>query len=272
MERLVETQKPFFRESGVGPSVICLHSNASSSSQWRALTTRIEKDFTVYAPDLYGAGKSPQWPSNDVMSLADEISLIDPILGKASSPCALIGHSYGAAVALVAALANPEKVRTLVLYEPTLFSLLIAEYPLTQDADGIRAVVNQAGRFLDSGEKNGAAECFIDYWATPGTWKNIPDSQKQQIAESITNVRRWAHALFTEPTKLDAFRNLSIPILYMYGEQSTQSAHGVGRLLTKTLPNIEVVPFSNLGHMGPVTNPDTVNNTIIEFLARKFVN
>ena len=268
----METQKPFFRESGVGPSVICLHSNASSSSQWKALTTRLEKNFTVYAPDLYGAGKSPQWPSSDVISLADEVAFIDPILWKASSPCALIGHSYGAAVAMVAALANPEKVRTLVLYEPTLFSLLEAEHPLTQDAEGIRAAVNKAGTFLDSGDKNGAAECFIDYWTVPGAWKNIPDSQKHQIAESITSVRRWAHALFTEPTKLEAFRSLSIPVLYMYGEQSTKSAHGVTRLLTNTLPNIEVVAFSNLGHMGPVTNPDTVNNSIEEFLARKFVN
>jgi hypothetical protein len=29
--------KPFFREAGVGPGVVCLHSNAASSNQWRGL-------------------------------------------------------------------------------------------------------------------------------------------------------------------------------------------------------------------------------------------
>ena len=41
----------------------------------------------------------------------------------------LVGHSYGAAVALIAALACPERVRALVLYEPTLFSLVDADAP-----------------------------------------------------------------------------------------------------------------------------------------------
>ena len=31
------TPDVFFREAGRGPGVVCLHSNASSSSQWRAL-------------------------------------------------------------------------------------------------------------------------------------------------------------------------------------------------------------------------------------------
>ena len=28
---------PFFREAGAGPGVVCLHSNASNSNQWRSL-------------------------------------------------------------------------------------------------------------------------------------------------------------------------------------------------------------------------------------------
>ena len=34
------------------------------------------------------------------------------------------------------------------------------------------------------------------------------------------------------------------------------------------LPQVEVVEFEKLGHMGPVTHPDVVNETIGQFLER----
>ena len=119
--------EPFFREAGTGPSVVCLHSNASTSGQWRGLMDRLAPKFRVLAPDSYGAGKSPDWPSDRRIRLLDEVALIEPVLARAGSPLALVGHSYGAAVALIAALTDPARVRAMVLYEPTLFALLDAK-------------------------------------------------------------------------------------------------------------------------------------------------
>src|SRR5262245_52977692 len=51
----------FFREVGQGPGVVCLHSNASSSSQWRSLMEALAPKFHVFAVDSYDAGKSPAW-------------------------------------------------------------------------------------------------------------------------------------------------------------------------------------------------------------------
>ena len=60
-----------------------------------------------------------------------------------------------------------------------------------------------------------------------GSWEQTPEARKPPIAASVTNVRRWAHALCTEPTALPAFRSLDIALLYMVGKRSTRSAHGV---------------------------------------------
>jgi pimeloyl-ACP methyl ester carboxylesterase len=101
-----------------------------------------------------------------------------------------------------------------------------------------------------------------------GAWQQTPEARKPAIAASVTNVRRWAHALMTEPTPLQGFRALEMPVLYMIGKRSTASAHGVARLLAAALPRVEVVEFDELGHMGPVTHPDRVNQVIGEFLER----
>lgn len=258
--------EPFFREAGAGPGVVCIHSNASTSGQWRGLMDLLAPKFRVVAPDSYDSGKSPQWPSDRVIHLRDEVVLIEPMLARAGSPLALVGHSYGAAVALLAALANPGRVRAMALYEPTLFALLDAETPAPNEAEGIRNAVADASVALDAGDQDAAAERFIDYWMGTGAWKQIPDQRKPPIIASVTNVRRWGHALFTEPTPLKAFRSLDVPVLYMVGKRSTPSAHGVARLLASALPRVELVEFENLGHMGPVTHPDPVNEVIKHFL------
>jgi pimeloyl-ACP methyl ester carboxylesterase len=224
--------------------------------------------FHVLAPDSYGSGKSPEWPSDRVIRLGDEVALIEPVLAKAGSPVALVGHSYGAAVALIAALANPARVRAMALYEPTLFALLDAERPAPNEAEGIRSVIADASVALDAGNRDAAAERFIDYWMGDGAWKQIPEQRKPPIAASVTNKRRWAHALFTEPTPLNAFRSLDVPVLYMVGKRSRPSALGVARLLLAALPRVELVEFENIGHMGPVTDPGSVNEVIKHFLER----
>lgn len=260
--------QPFFREAGTGPGVVCIHANASTSGQWRALMEHLAPRFHVLAPDSYDAGQGPRWPSDRVISLRDEVALIEPVLGKAGASLALVGHSYGAAVALVAALAHPGRVSALVLYEPTLFSLLDAQQPAPNDADGIRNTVAAAAAALDAGNEDAAAGHFIDYWMGAGAWRQTPAQRQPAIAASVRNVRRWAHALFTEPTPLQAFRSIDVPVLYLTGKRSTPSAHGVARLLTAALPRAEVVEFAQLGHMGPLTHPETVNPVIAEFLER----
>lgn len=258
--------KPFVRDGGAGPGVVCIHANASSSSQWRGLIDLLSPRYRVLAPDSYGSGKSPDWHSDCRISLADELALIEPVLIEAGEPVVLVGHSYGAAVALLAALAHPGRVRALALYEPTLFSLIDAERPAPNDADGIRGAVGAATSALDRGNQDAAAQAFIDYWMGVGSWASTPESRKQAIASSVRNVRRWAHALITEPTPLAAFRQLKIPVLYMLGGRSTASAHGVARVLLPALAQAQVLQFEELGHMGPITHPEVVNAAIEQFL------
>jgi pimeloyl-ACP methyl ester carboxylesterase len=69
-------------------------------------------------------------------------------------------------------------------------------------------------------------------------------------------------------TPLKAFRSLDVPVLYMVGKRSTPSARGAAGLLVSALPRVELVEFENLGHTGPVTHPDLVNEAIGQFLER----
>src|SRR3990167_8069463 len=101
---------PFFREAGNGPGVVCLHANASTSSQWRNLMDCLAPNFRVLAPDLYGSGQSPDWPSREVISLHDEAALIEPVLASAAA---------SRKPAITAAVGNVRRWAHALLNEPT---------------------------------------------------------------------------------------------------------------------------------------------------------
>jgi len=119
---------------------------------------------------------------------------------------------------------------------------------------------------LEAGDRDAAAGSFIDYWMGKGTWRAMPAERKPTIADSMVNVRRWAHALMSETATLADFRKLDVPVLYMIGKRSPESAREVARLLLPVLPRVIVREFDDLGHMGPVTHPAQVDAAIADFL------
>jgi pimeloyl-ACP methyl ester carboxylesterase len=259
---------PFAQTAGNGPPVLCLHANASSSGQWRGLMELLAPRYAVTAADSYDAGKSPSWPSDSVITLADEVALMEPLLHAADGPVVLVGHSFGGAIALKAALTHPGRVRAVAIYEPTLFWLIDEESPAPNDADGIRNACRDSARALDEGDADGAAERFIDYWMGAGAWAATPDRRRPSIVQAVGNIRRWDYALTRETTPLSAFAALDMPVLLMTGARSTASAHSAARLVASALPRVETVTFDTLGHMGPVTDPEPVNQAIQRFLER----
>src|SRR5215510_5861771 len=160
----------YFREAGSGTAVVCIHSSASTSGQWRPLMERLADRFRVIAVDLYGSGKTAAWPHDQPMRLDDELALLSSVFRAAGDRFHLIGHSYGGPIALKAALADPKRVLSLVLYEPVLFSALIADSPASAAAREILALRDDTTRLVDQGNLNLAGQRFVDYWMGDGTW------------------------------------------------------------------------------------------------------
>jgi pimeloyl-ACP methyl ester carboxylesterase len=262
----MKAAEPFFREQGSGPVVVCLHSNASSSSQWRSLADLLQDRFRVIAVDGYDAGKSPPWPSPGPLRLEDEVRLLAPVLQGVGDRFHLVGHSYGGAVAVKTALMFPERVASVVIYEPTLFWLLAGTDPLRSPVQGIWRAATEGADAVDRGDNAAGARRFIDFWMGSGAFDAVPPARQTAVASSVRNLRRWRDTLTRETTPLSAFGALATPVLCMYGEDSPESSLSVVRVLRETLPNVTMAPQPGMGHMGPITHPERVNSQVAQFL------
>ena len=257
---------PSVRSAGQGLPILCLHSSTSSSKQWTKLTELLSHRFQVIAPDLYGYGDSPQWDFSQTLSLGDELKLLEPVLASVCGPYHLIGHSYGAAVALALAHSQPEQVRSLTLYEPVLFNLLLESAEHSAATDEICAVRRAVTELVEKGELHEAARRFVDYWSGQGVWEKFEPWQRESVAKRMPKVVADFDAVLGHTTPLDAYRHLDIPTLLLYGVRSPQSTRSIVDALSRTLPKSEVRGFLGLGHMGPMTHADQIARLIGKFI------
>jgi pimeloyl-ACP methyl ester carboxylesterase len=97
---------------GDGPPVLFVHGTVvGASSTWRKQRQLAER-WRLIIPSRPGFGASPPLERNDFEA---EAPLFAELLGDGAH---LVGHSYGAVIALLAAAERPEAVRSLCVSEP----------------------------------------------------------------------------------------------------------------------------------------------------------
>lgn len=107
-----------------GPRVVLVHGGAQGTTvggeRHFATQQRLAaRGWQLCVPDRPGHGHSPTPPRPDDAE-ADGALLADELLEQ---PTHLVGHSFGACVALAAAVRRPESVRSLTLIEPGMMKL-----------------------------------------------------------------------------------------------------------------------------------------------------
>ena len=76
-------------------------------------------------------------------------------------------------------------------------------------------------------------------------------------------------ALVSEPNALTGVASIQVPTLYLSGQESPASVQIISELLIQKLPQVDAYQFPGLGHMGPITHGEIVNDRIEEFIQRQ---
>jgi pimeloyl-ACP methyl ester carboxylesterase len=247
--------------AGHQDTLICLHGSAGSPRQWQRLGERLGPRFRVVAPGLIGYTDGPPWSGDRPVTLDEEAAWIERWLDGAGAPVHLVGHSYGGAVALKVAQRRPERVRSLVLYEPVLFRLLTGD-ALTE----IVALGGEVERACQAADPATAGRTFIDYWSGQGTWQRMSAAQQGTVTQRMHKVVAEFHALFAEGTPGSGYARLPMPILFLSGTLTRAPTARIARVVQSFMPTASRIEMPGLGHLGPITHPDAVNALIALFM------
>jgi pimeloyl-ACP methyl ester carboxylesterase len=265
-------------ETGAHEPVVLLHAACSSSAQWRGVIEALlpAGSFRMLALDLQGYGATARWQPRNRLRLEDEFAPLRAVLAYlAGRPIHLVGHSYGAMIALRFALANQAApLASLTLIEPIAFWLLREAGESRLFAE-IQAIADAFAEAFDEGNATGAASGFIDYWSGPGTWRFLPAAVRDYAVATAGKVRcEWSIALGETETGagLADHAGLRLPTVIVCGERTRAPARRVAELLHSAITGAELAGIPQAGHMSPVTHPGPVSEAIAGAVRRAVVN
>ena len=264
IDRRMHSSMPAYSIAGHGTPVVLLHSTLSHKGQWHALSSVLSRRYQVIAVDLIGHGETP--PRDHEVTLRDEArsieSVLNHILGKFPA-FHVVGHSYGAGVALRLARELSDRVASLALFEPTSFHVLPPYDSALDEITGVIAVMKNA---MKAGVPEAAVEVFTDYWGGIGAYAALSAKLKALLAARVGVGLANFRALINEPASLNDYAKLDIPARLISGTTSPESSRRVTELLANAMPRNKLFCVEG-GHLAPVTQPLAVNSIIERFLA-----
>ncbi len=185
-------------------------------------------------------------------------------------------------MAIECARRAPDLVRSLVLAEPGVFSLLmnpdrpstilrfLARHPVTA-VSMMREYsrhIKPAQQLLDRGElEKGVSLILEGVTRRKDALASFSPEIQQMIRDNAKSVPGEMRDFFPSFTREDA-RRISAPTLLIKGEMSPRPMRYMIDVLGKCMPNSQVAEIPGVGHDVIITSPDEFNKRVLDFLGR----
>jgi pimeloyl-ACP methyl ester carboxylesterase len=272
----------FFSDSGKGRPVIFVHGIPTDYRIWDRVVSGFQDIRAITysrrcaAPNqnsVSPAESTVEVNSSDLLNLIHELNVEDPIL---------IGHSYGGFVSLYTVWKNPGLIKTLILVEPAVPSILVRNedsplqvlgFLLRNPGAALSARKFQNGKLraalkaYESGNYDAAARNFYDgIRENAGAFDQASPELRKLMLDNGRTVGEL-ESVFPVFAKSDA-ASIRANTLLLKGEKSPKWLRAIVDDLGRSLPRATVVEISSSGHLPHVDNPADFLNTIRAFIGK----
>jgi pimeloyl-ACP methyl ester carboxylesterase len=247
-----------FDAVGEGPVVVLLHAGIADRTMWREhLQPLADSGRRAIALDLPGFGEAglepgPQSPWEDVLQTLRVL---------AGDPVALVGNSYGGAVAMRIAAIAPAQL--------TALALISAPVPGAEPSAELSAAWEAEEEALGEGDVEAAVAAILDAWLL----RDASDELRVRVAA----MQRRAFLLQqatpgasegTDPLgeSLDGLANVRVPALCAAGTHDMPDFVEGAERLARTLPQARHATIARARHLAPLEQPRAFRDLLLEFL------
>lgn len=234
-------------QEGNGESLVLLHGLFGALSNFKDLVDCFKEKYTVYIPmlPLYDLTNF----DTSVSGLAKHVAKF--IDAKGLQNVNLLGNSLGGHIALVYALAHPDKVKTITLTGSSgLFENGMGEtYPKRGDKDYIRKKVELT--FYDP--------------------KSATEELVEEVYSIVNNRLKAVKIIYLAKSAIrhhlgEELKNIKQPVCLIWGRNDTITPPMVAEEFKKLLPNSELYWIDKCGHAPMMEVPGEFNILLQDFL------
>jgi pimeloyl-ACP methyl ester carboxylesterase len=260
-----------YQQVGDGPDVVMVHGITGNLAVWHLhLVPALADRFRITTYDLRGhgysdtppTGYSPDSMATDLLELLDALEIDRPVV---------IGHSYGADIALYHAARHPDRVREVIAIEAALPAMEhVRSHEEWVGWDYWVAVLERGGVAVPPERRSDLRylmRATIDLPKKWGPLKGLPRNPRPflRLIEDTTLPEDYRRI---GTLTLDRLPEVRTPVALIYAEQS--AFVDTFEYLRGHLPNVEpiLLPRTEWGHFGPLEQPEVVARHIAARLSR----
>jgi pimeloyl-ACP methyl ester carboxylesterase len=260
-------------EQGSGEPMVFVHGAPADLRAWEAIREGIASRYRFIAYNQRYFGTEP-WPDDgknfSIPTLADDLATF--ITSFNAGPVHLVSWSFGGLVAMQVAVKNPSLVRSVILYEPNVISVLS-----TDSAEG-RAAREDRSKMLapviaamKGGDAVQATKLAREAWFQlgPGGFDREPQTAQTRMLDNARTMPLLFGAPPPPAITCDMLKNFPQPTLVMRGEKTQLSNVLISEAISRCVPGAQLVVLQNVNHDGPSRDPAAFTGAIFEFLSRR---
>jgi lipase len=204
--------------------------------------------------DLPGHGRSASWVGTEYHSDATDIAA-----ELLHSPTHIIGHSFGATVALRLAAERPDLVSRVTLIEPVMFAA--ATNTEAYAAHQITMEPFLAAWHIQ--DLNAAAQAFLGMWGNGSSWEDISEGRRAALVARVHLIPEVFPAIEEDVHGfLARLANVECPVDLIEGSDSQKVMTAILDGLASRMPQACRYEISGAGHMAPITHADAVASVL----------
>lgn len=264
-----EIHRMAHRRRGSGPTVVLVHGIPGCADGWRGVESELARSCDVVTVDLLGFGSSggPSRPSSqDVGPMAQAAALAALLDDLGVRDATVVGHDFGAPIAVLLTADRPDLVGALVLLAGNTFPDTPIPFPLSlTTAPAIGRLVStllfsrpSLALMLRQGVGEGAS--------APDPAAYLGDARQQRtIATIFLAALTRLEDLYTPVA--EALEQLSVPVLVGWGDHDPFFPVQQGAR-TAAVAHGTLHVFEGAGHFLPHERPDEVARVVADLVAR----
>jgi len=257
-------------ERGAGELLILVHGAVGDYRTWEDILASLAARYRVIT-------YSRRWhhPASAVTNglaytheghVAD---LTEVIAQCGGGPVRLLGHSYGASICAILAAQRSDLVRSVVLAEPSLFSLVMmrpmAAISLAQTA----AAMLHVTPLMRKGQPEKALTEFLKAVVSPAGYDRLPERARAVMFDNVHTLEPMLNGMSSGNSfSAKVAARISAPALLVEGELTTKLFQATMQELAEAIPNAERAVVPGVGHGLHLENPDAFSHVALDFFAR----
>jgi 3-oxoadipate enol-lactonase len=246
------------------PPIVLIHAGVADRRMWEPVWATLSGEEDVVRVDLRGFGDSAARPADPVSQADDVLEALSEI---GVDRCHLVGASFGAGVAVEAALTRPSAVASLLLAAPA--------GSLLEMTPSLRAFIDQESAALERGDLDAAVEANLSWWVD-GPHRQ-PDQVDPKVRALVGRMQRRAFEVTCdwddveekelEPPALDRLGEVCIPVLVLVGGLDLDTVHDAAGRVVSGVPGARRVDWPQVGHLPSLERPADFLDLLREWTA-----